>query len=534
MEFSNYPKLTPNGPALQRKGGLLDATFFGVMNNALPVSIWMTLSGFAWFPGGNILVANILTFVLILFGYALVWGILAGTMPRSGGSYVYNSRIFHPMLAMIISFWNGAFIMLAWICVLAPWFWQVGVPMLAGITGSEENAFSFFNNGWGLYLGTSLVNISAFLTALLGMRHYFKIQRALVAISLIAVTVVGIIFSRTSHQDFISIWDSFVSGGSALRFSEMVEFAGTEMGGIPDSWNWKNTLGLMLPVSWGMIYGYAVIFIAGEIKNPRVNILQSQILTTLISGFFMFWIGLEYSRMLGWEGMHALAWIAEKGGDNINVPFRLHYINLAAMISGFQKGIGILLGFAFIASNWLWVVFSYIAWSRAAMAWGKDGIGPRWFNTNKTREGQPVLLLLVLLVLSQLALLYFSVYTEVQHSLSVGVMQLLSVFAFTAFAAIILPFSKKLRTIWNLSPYRHWTLGKIPIVTIAGILSLLLTTLLLIGFFVNDEFEELRTWWVVINIAVWIAGGLWYYIWKQIQSRRGVDLSKSFNRMPPE
>ena len=248
----------------------------------------------------------------------------------------------------------------------------------------------------------------------------------------------------------------------------------------------------------------------------------------------MFWIGLEYSRMIGWEGMHAIAWIAEKGGENVIVPFKLHYINIAALLSGFQRGIGILLGFAFLASNWLWVVFSYIAWSRAAMAWGKDGIGPRWFTIPPKSNGQPVLLLLVMLIISQLALLYFSVYSEIQHSFSVGVMQLLSVFAFTALAAMILPFSKKLKPIWNLSPYRFWKLGKFPISTIAGTLALLLTVLLLIGFFVNDDFEELHLWWVIINIAVWAAGGLWYYIWKKIQSQRGIDLSKSFDKMPPE
>ncbi len=534
MELSRLENLTPKGPGLKRTGGLLDATLFGLMNNALPVSIWMTLSGFAWSPGGNILAANILTFILILFGYALVWGILGGTMPRSGGSYVYNSRIFHPMLGMIISFWNGAFIMLAWICVLAPWFWQVGVPLLVGITGTEESALAFFNSGWGLYLGTTLVNVSAFLVAMTGMGSFFKIQRVLVGISLIAVMAVGILFSRTSHQDFINLWDGFVSGSAGLRFNEMIELAATEMGGIPDSWNWKNTLGLMLPVSWGMIYGYVVIFIAGEIKKPRVNILHSQVLTTLISGFFMLWIVLEYSRMLGWEGMHAVAWLAEKGGDSVNVPFRLHYINIAALLSGFQRGVGILLGFAFLASNWLWIVFSYIAWSRAAMAWGKDGVGPKWFTINRHSNGEPVFLLLTMLVISQLGLLFFGKYSEIRYSYSVGIMQLLSVFSFTAIAAMIIPFSKKVKPIWNLSPYRFWRLGKIPIATIAGAASLLLTGLLLTGFFINEEFKELHSWWIIINIVVWISGGLWYLIWKRIQSRRGLDLSKTFNEMPPE
>jgi amino acid transporter len=319
-----------------------------------------------------------------------------------------------------------------------------------------------------------------------------------------------------------------------LRFDEIVNLTANRMGGIPDSWNWKNTFGLMLPVSWGLIYGYVVIFIAGEIEKPRVNILQSQILTTLISGFFMVWIVLGYSRMLGWEGMHAVAWLAEKGGESLKLPFNLHYLNIAAFLSGFQHGFGILLGFVFIASNWLWIVFSYIAWSRAAMAWGKDGIGPRWFIMNPKGSGQPVYLLLTMLLISQIALLFFSMNSGVLHSFSVGVMQLLSVFAFTALAAIILPYSRKAKPIWNLSPYRFWTLGKIPIVTIAGTLSLLLTGLLMIGFFINDEFEELHLWWVIINITVWISGGLWYLMWKKIQSRRGFDLSKTFSEMPPE
>ncbi len=534
MELTVYTDPPPGAARLKRTGGFIDATFFGLMNNALPVSIWLTLSGFAWFPGGNLLAANILTFILVLFGYALVWGILGGTMPRSGGSYVYNSRIFHPMLAMIISFWNGAFIMLAWICVLAPWIWKVGMPLILGFTGSEGQSLSFFKDGWGLYLGITIVNISAFLLALRGLRTYFKLQRVVVGLSLIAITAVGILFSRTDHHSFIKLWNNYVEGTNGMPFQQMVSFASAGMGGIPDSWNWKNTLGLMLPVSWGMIYGYVVIFIAGEIKKPRENILQSQILTTLVSGFFMFWIVLEYSRMLGWEGIHAFAWLAERDGAGLNLPFNLHYLNIAAFLTGFRRGFGILLGVVFIASNWLWIVFSYIAWSRAAMAWGKDGLGPRWFFKPKSKSGQPVLLLLVMLIVSQLAMLYFSSYSEQIHSFSVGVMQLFSVFSFTAAAAIILPFNKKVRPIWNLSPYREWTLLKIPIVVIAGIMSLILTVLLLTAFFINDDFQEMHLGWIIVNIAVWITGGLWYIIWKRIQTDRGIDLSSIFRKMPPE
>jgi len=534
MGLPNLDNYSRKPPGLGRTAGLWDASFFGLMNNALPISIWMTLSGLAWFPGGNLLLASIITFLLVLFGYSLVWGILGGSMPRSGGSYVYNSRILHPMLGMIISFWNGAFIMLAWICVLAPWFWQIGMPLVLGALAGGEVVSTPLSSGWGLYLGTSLVNISAFLMVLGGMKNYFSVQRVLVWISLVAITVVGIIFARTSQHDFVALWDSFAAQRGGLTFTELIDHAAAEMGGIPRGWNWRSTLGLMLPVSWGLIYGYVVIFIGGEVKNPRVNILRSQVLTTVISGFFMIWIGLEYSRMLGWEGMHAVAWMAEKGIAAVEIPIHLHYISIASFLTGFERYLGLLLGISFLASNWLWVVFSYIAWSRAAMAWGKDRIAPGWFTKLSGNKEQPVLLLVAMLVVSQLALIYFIIYSEVRHSLSVGVMQLLSVFAFTALGCLVFPFLKKMRPIWNLSPYRRWKLAGIPMATLAGAVSLVLTGLLLAAFFLNDEFEELHLWWVIINIIVWVAGGLWYTIWKKIQFHRGLDVRKSFTEMPPE
>lgn len=50
LDFDIYAR---RATGLARSAGVLDSTFFGLMNNALPVSIWLTLSGFAWFPGGT-------------------------------------------------------------------------------------------------------------------------------------------------------------------------------------------------------------------------------------------------------------------------------------------------------------------------------------------------------------------------------------------------------------------------------------------------------------------------------------------------
>jgi len=53
----------------------------------------MVTLGLGTYLAGNLLWASIISLVLVGFGFPLVWGILSGRMPRSGGEYIYNSRI---------------------------------------------------------------------------------------------------------------------------------------------------------------------------------------------------------------------------------------------------------------------------------------------------------------------------------------------------------------------------------------------------------------------------------------------------------
>ncbi len=86
--------------------------------------------------GGNLIIATVLSLVLAGIGFPLVWGILGGSMPRSGGEYIYNSRILHPLVGIGESFGN-AFIWLMWIYVLAPWMADPGCVMLSDMHGLE-------------------------------------------------------------------------------------------------------------------------------------------------------------------------------------------------------------------------------------------------------------------------------------------------------------------------------------------------------------------------------------------------------------
>jgi len=306
---NNVEVFARKASGLTREAGMLDTTYFAIMNNAVPVSIWFVIGAYSWLPGANLTLACLITLICVVFGFAMVWGMLGGSMPRSGGSYVYNSRIIHPIIGLGVSFCNGGFVMLAWIWVLAPWVGEVGLPIMAGCLGIDTASVEYFTSGFGLYIVATIVNVSAFLVCLLGMRAYFTIQKVFVTWSLIGAIIAGVIITITSHESFVAIWNSEAAKFSSLDFNAVIKGASEQMEGIPETWNWSSTLGLLLPVTWVAIYGYIIAFIGGEVKSPRKNIFRANILNVLVCVVFLMWIGLAYQKMLGWDGIHAFAWL---------------------------------------------------------------------------------------------------------------------------------------------------------------------------------------------------------------------------------
>ena len=71
---------------LVRGLSFIDAFGVGFMNQGLTPSMWVMISlGLSVYSGGNLIIATLLSVLLCGVGFSLVWGILGGSMPRSGG-----------------------------------------------------------------------------------------------------------------------------------------------------------------------------------------------------------------------------------------------------------------------------------------------------------------------------------------------------------------------------------------------------------------------------------------------------------------
>jgi amino acid transporter len=147
---------------LVRGLSFIDAFAVGFMNQGMTVSMWVMISlGLSVYTGGNLIIATILSAILCGIGFSLVWGILGGSMPRSGGEYIYNSRILGPLIGIAESFGN-AFVWIWWIYVLAPWTVDPGLTMLFQFIGMPQVA-EWLTQPIALFAIASIVNVISLL-----------------------------------------------------------------------------------------------------------------------------------------------------------------------------------------------------------------------------------------------------------------------------------------------------------------------------------------------------------------------------------
>ena len=90
---------------LVREASAIDAAIFNAVFSA-PVGAtlaWGVFFALAAFPGSDLVTATLIAFVLNI-PVLIMMSLLAASMPRTGGDYVWVSRILSPPLAVVSNF----------------------------------------------------------------------------------------------------------------------------------------------------------------------------------------------------------------------------------------------------------------------------------------------------------------------------------------------------------------------------------------------------------------------------------------------
>lgn len=523
---------------LVRGLSFIDAFGVGFMNQGLTPSMWVMITlGLGVYLGGNLLIATLLSAVLCGIGFSLVWGILGGSMPRSGGEYIYNSRILHPLIGIAESFGN-AFVWIMWIYVLAPWTIDPGLVMMFQFLGVPQAA-EWLTTPMAVFAISSVVSLIAMCFVVFGMKVFASVQKVVMLLAVTGTLIILLVLTVTTREAFIQSWNNLAVQYGSLSYDAFLSTARTtiESAGdvLPTTWNWYDTLGVMVAGSWLFAYSYCITFIAGEVKRPDKTIILANLTAVLVPAFFMSWLAIVLYRSVGFEFLSATAWVDNSGEAlaGYTFPWSPHFVGLAAVVTQ-NKFLVFMMALSFILFNLWWVALSYLAFPRILFAWGMDRMGPKWFADIDYRWASPVKNHILCFILGEIGIALYAFRGNPMEGVSVTGLEIVSVFGVTAVAAALFPFSKKARQIWESSPYRSWKILGIPVVTIGAFFNLVYLAILFYFFIVMPDLEGLAMGSLILYAVIWVLGILWYFYWKWRNRQVGVDVNMTFGELPPD
>ncbi len=292
----------------------------------------------------------------------------------------------------------------------------------------------------------------------------------------------------------------------------------------------------MVAGSWLFAYSYCITFIAGEVKRPDKSIILSNLFAIIVPAIFMILTAVGLYRLVDFNFLSATAWVDENGLEGFNMPFSPHFVGLAAVVMH-NKVLLFFMAFSFLMFTLWWVSLSYLAFPRIIFAWGMDRMGPKWFTDVNARWASPVKNYILGFVLAEILIaIYVFWLNEPLQGLSVTALEIFSVFGVTAIAAALFPFSKRAKGIWESSPYRRWSIFKIPVVTLGAVVNLAYLVILAVFFFFQDtNLEGFTLLTGMLILVTWALGIAWYFFWSWRAKRTsGIDTSMLTEELPPE
>src|SRR4030067_2988722 len=148
-------------------------------------------------PGANFILGGLLALVGGLL-IAACYAHFLSAMPRSGGEYVFLSRLTHPLIGFFFSFSMAMLWVLAY-AINMQYSASIFVPFVSNFVGAGNiPAFWFTPNG--IFIVSFIMSFAALAVTRAGMRAYIRYQLLITAISVIAMVLYAVVlFNVGSH-----------------------------------------------------------------------------------------------------------------------------------------------------------------------------------------------------------------------------------------------------------------------------------------------------------------------------------------------
>jgi len=489
---------------------------------------------FGWFgaavPGGELGIGTLLGAFFILFP-GLIYGMMSAAFPRSGGDYVFVSRVLHPALGFMVNFYLAFY----WMTAIGFSTPVVVVPNLSALLGIYG---TIYNNATLLGWVAALTNVNvatlvavAFIIiftalALLNVRSFYRIMTGMLILCFLALFLSFAVMWAANPTDFATAFNGFA--GTPSLYQTII--ANASKAGMASNWTWSATVGPTLLFTWLMLGGFQFpAFIGGEVKRPHQNLPLAIVLAVVVNGIlYAAFYELTYHAF-------GYAFMSASGFSGVNpsvtplfVPYFLAVLTRDNPILLFLIQLGYFLG-----GPWLILTF-YAFGTRCLFAWSFDRIIPAKLCEVSERFGTPTYAVLVAGFLYGIFFLLLYNYTSVATYYANMTFGYVVVTIIVMVAAIVFPWKKK--EMFEAAPgFTKAKIAGVPLISIVGGIGLVYLLYVFYGGVANPSvFGPISGASLGFMVGVLIFSIVLYYASVAYHKTKGVDITLAFREIPPE
>lgn len=508
-------------------GVVKDLSAFDIFAWAVVFFPWLTSwAGIFWVTPDSYLnvnyYASLAVWAVIAIVIVLLYWQLTVAMPKTGGDYVFISRVisspvgfaasFLFFVALLISAGTGSY----WAFTEAgtqlsftgqvlnnQWMTNLGNAMTPSVTGSL----------WPLMGAGLLILLVGAVIVTVGGRLMRYALYGLFAYGALAMVLVLVVFLTSSNSQFAASYGNYFSGGVSGVMNKAASNGYTPGSSL-------SNLSSVVPLLFVSIGPYPVMqLVGGEIRGPRRSLLYGLVVAEVFS--IAVWFGLTYllDSRIGISFIEAWTVV---NNHTATVPTAFASVLYPNNILIWLLVVGLFIG----NIGWSWLALTFI--SRLFFAWSFDRIIPAKFAAVSDRFHTPTtaIAFAAALAVVPMYLTYFTSFITAQ----VNAIFFYSVVWFlAALSAIILPYTRK--DIYSLS---HGKRSRLPVLSVLGVVAATLFAYLgynsvtnpAVGPFAGSA-EAFTAALVLIPIAIYVVS-YWY------NKRRGIDLTKLHAQLPPD
>jgi basic amino acid/polyamine antiporter, APA family len=537
---------------LVRSWSVFDAfvyAFFSI--NLITLGLYI-FSQMYYFEGG--LIGSLLLSAFFILFQVVVYAGLIAVMPRSGGDYVWQSRILGGGIGFILAVTGWWFILWLWVPLYGDMLRHMFITPVLALLGARDAALWFSQTSHGLFITTLITLAIVTFYIMLGMKRYARIQKVCFFGGILGLLIVVVMLLGGSPESFQAGLETNATAlfGTDAGIYDATAAAGQEAGSVLGLTGGSFSLLLLtLPYvvffnlypNWGATL-YGEVRGATDFKRNFAGMASALVVTTILGIIVL----LAIARTIGWDFyMQASGawWNYAWGFTEIQPPFPVWpYPALLAAFLTESRALQLLV--IVLMSLWWfgWSGTVFLSSTRVVFAAAFDRLLPEKVAEVDERTGTPVVALLLMVIPSIFISYLFAYDVFGFQSLTLAATLVIAVtYLGTTVAAILLPYRKP--DMYNASPIAKYKVFGLPLISVAGVIFGGFLVFLLyqwlfdpnalygIGYSINPDGYKNGTSIIFMGILYAIAAAI-YFGFKAYRKRKGLDLDKIHAEIPVE